>query len=145
MSGVNPLSADQSLAVATNAMCVIAFSAPDAVSATFIAEQTALNPVVVRRALGKLVTAGLVLSTQGSNGGYCLAQPAKKITLQDVYEALSEKGVFERNYAIPQASCEEGQSIGHVLAAVFGQAESSFANVLRQTTLAEVLKRAETG
>ena len=144
MIGENHLSADQSLAVATNAMCVIAFSAPDAVSAAFIADQVSLNPVVVRRALGKLVAAGLVQSTQGSNGGYAMALPPEQITLQDVYDALSDKGVFERNYAVPNANCEEGRAIGLVLSSVFGEAESAFAQVLRQTTIAEVLRRAET-
>jgi Rrf2 family protein len=135
------MSADQSLTVATNAMCVIAFCAPQAVSAAFIAEQISLHPVVVRRALGKLVKANLVISTQGASGGYMLAGPAAGITIQNIYDALSSKGIFARSNAGLHANCSEGKVISDVLAAIFGQAEDAFADVLRKITLADVLQR----
>ena len=136
------MSADQTLAVATNALCVIAFCAPAPVNAAFIAEQISLNPVVVRRALGKMVAAGLVKSIQGASGGYILLQPTSDISLQDVFDALSSKGIFERSNAFPKASCDEGKMIGIAIAGVFARAEGAFANVLRETTLADVLKTA---
>lgn len=139
------MSQDQSLAVAANALCVIAFLAPEPVSASKIAEQISLNPVVIRRAVGKLVGAGLVRSLAGANGGYVLAQPPEAITLQDVFSAMSEKGIFQRANAAPRATCTEGEAISDAIIATFSDAEAAFADVLRNTTLQQLLSRAEPG
>ncbi|WP_333814621.1 RrF2 family transcriptional regulator [Tabrizicola sp.] len=50
----------------------------------------ATHPVVVRRTLGQLREAGLVLSAKGHAGGWRLAKPAAAITVADVYRALGE-------------------------------------------------------
>lgn len=137
------MSTDQSLAVAANALCVIAYCAPKPISATFIAEQISLHPVVVRRNLGKLVSANLVQSSQGMNGGYVLARAPEEISLQDVFRAISDKGVFARSNAFPQANCSEGERIGIVITEEFAKAEHAFASVLEKTSIAQILQRAE--
>ncbi len=137
------MSADQSLAVAANALCVIAFCAPEPVSAKFIAEQIALNPVVVRRTLGKLVSAGLAQSNQGAHGGYFLPRPADEISLQDVFNALSEKGVFARSNAFPKANCDEGVRIGAIIKDAFQNADDAFAHSLAGISLGDILRQAE--
>jgi len=137
------VSLDQSLSVAANALCVIAFLAPAPVAATKIAEQIDVNPVVIRRAVGKLVSAGLVTSIAGAHGGYVLGRNAQEITLQDVFAAISEKGIFERANASPRATCPEGEVISDAITAVFSQAETAFAQVLKHTTIDALLKQAE--
>lgn len=137
------MSMDQSLAVAANSLCVIAFLAPKPVPASVIAEQISVNPVVIRRATGKLVSAGIARSVAGVNGGYLLCKPPNEITLQDVYSAISEKGIFSRANTTPQAACIEGAAISAAIATVFHTAEDAFARVLQETTLDELLKNAE--
>lgn len=137
------MSTDQSLAVAANSLCVIAFCAPDAVSAKFIAEQISLNPVVVRRTLGKLVASGLVKSSQGAHGGYLLSREASNISLQDVFSALSEKGVFARSNAFPKASCDEGAKISGVIEKEFQKADDAFANSLNGISIADIIEEAK--
>ncbi|MFS8184688.1 RrF2 family transcriptional regulator [Pseudovibrio denitrificans] len=137
------MSVDQSLGVAANALCVIAYCAPKPVSATFIAEQISLNPVVVRRTLAKLVTANLVKSTQGAHGGYVLARSATEISLQDVFSALSEKGIFARGNSVPKATCGDGEKISAIIADEFQKADAAFAASLEGILLADILKRAE--
>lgn len=137
------MSLDQSLAVAANSLCVIAFLAPDPVPATKIAEQITVNPVVIRRVLGKLVAAGLVRSLAGANGGYLLARQPSEITLQDVFDGVSEKGIFERANSAPRAACSEGEAIGNAITAAFMEAEGAFALVLKKITLDQLLSRAE--
>lgn len=136
------MSADQSLAVATNSLCVIAFLAPDPVSATRIAEQISVNPVVIRRAVGKLVAADLVRSIAGVKGGYVLAKSPVDVTLQDVFLAISDKGIFERANSAPRASCREGQAISDAISERYKVAEGAFANVLKATTIAQLLSNA---
>ncbi len=135
------MSLDQSLAVAANSLCVIGFLSPAAVPASKISEQIAVNPVVIRRVVGKLVSGGLVESLSGVNGGYILARPADMISLQDVYACISDKGIFERSNSSPRASCPEGEVIGAAILTVFAEAETEFAKVLAKTTLSSLLEQ----
>lgn len=137
------MSQDQSLSVATNALCVIAFLTPAAVPASKIAEQILVNPVVIRRAVGKLVAAGLVKSLAGVHGGYVMARTPAEITVQDVYSAISEKGIFERANGSPRATCTEGSVISDAISSLFSDAETAFADVLRATTIEALLSRAQ--
>jgi len=55
-----------------------------------IARHNDTNAVVVRRVLGQLREAGIVVSARGHSGGWRLAQPARDITVAAVYRALGE-------------------------------------------------------
>lgn len=133
------MSHDQSIAVAANAICVIAFLSPAPVSAVMIAEQISLNPVVIRRVVGKLVSAGLVKSIQGVGGGYILAKEPHEIKLQDVFNGVSDKGIFKRSNKIPKANCAEGEAISEAIEKVFTRAEYAFSSVLMETTVQQLL------
>ena len=58
-----------------------------------IARHSGTNAVVVRRVLGLLREADLVASEKGHAGGWRLSQPADRITLADVYQALGDRFV----------------------------------------------------
>lgn len=58
------------------------------ISAREIAEKNGINFDLMAKILQKLVRAGIITSTQGSHGGYILAQPSNKITLDKVIEAI---------------------------------------------------------
>ena len=137
------MSLNQSLSVATNALCVIAFLAPVPASATKIAEQIDVHPVVIRRAVGKLVSAGLVTSIAGAHGGYVLARDVCEITLHDVFSAMSDKGIFERSNASPRANCTEGKAISDAIASIFSEAEGAFAQILKHKTIGALLRQAD--
>lgn len=46
------------------------------------------NPVIIRRLVSKLKSAGLVTSLRGKTGGYQLAKPAASMSLLDVFLAV---------------------------------------------------------
>jgi len=136
------MSINQSFAVAMHAMCVIAVSEPEAVSAVYIGGEISVHPVVVRRALGRLVETNLLNSYPGSKGGYTLSVPAKKISLHDVFQAMQETGAFGGKHGMPKATCEEGQAVESVLNDIYGDVDNSVAKVLKNVNLAQVIERA---
>jgi len=136
------MSVDQSFAVAMHAMSVMAFSEPDSTNAVFISEQISVHPVVVRRALRKLVNAGLVASWPGAKGGYRLTRGSDEIDLWDVFSAINVTGAFASRNAMPAANCEDGKKIGAVLTDIYEKADGALETELKKTTLALVLARA---
>jgi len=58
------------------------------VSAAELAAETGLPVPTVQKLVSKLVSAGLLRSTRGAQGGLQLARPAAAITLADIIEAV---------------------------------------------------------
>ena len=80
-----------------------------------IADHAGTNPVVVRRVLGKLREAGLLISKKGHSGGWTLAKTPSDITLADVYFALDERLVapvdsFDNTVCATEARMHRGIS-----------------------------------
>lgn len=102
-----------------------------------IAEHAGTNPVVVRRVLGKLRKAGLLLSEKGHAGGWRLARDPQTITLADVYLALEESLVATETKGNPPA-CSVEQSLQARVSDVLEEVEKTLVARLRETSIAEV-------
>jgi Rrf2 family protein len=110
-----------------------------ATSSESIARSVDTNPVVVRRLIGRLSKAGLVLVRKGQGGGAMLARPANLITLGEIYRAVEPGPLF----SMPEKSehsCPIGRYVRPVLRGIFCRAEDRVAADLDRTTLAEVMQ-----
>ncbi|WP_417250195.1 Rrf2 family transcriptional regulator [Celeribacter sp.] len=103
-----------------------------------IAEHAGTNPVVVRRVLGKLREAGLLVSEKGHAGGWRLAKPANKITLADVYIALDERLVSSGPSDAAHAQCSVEAGLQQRVTEVLEEIEESLVQRLRETTISDV-------
>ncbi|GAA3197688.1 MULTISPECIES: Rrf2 family transcriptional regulator [Streptomyces] len=101
-----------------------------------MAESLASNPVLVRRILGSLRDAGLVSSSEGRNGGWTLARPAREITLYDAYAAVEAGPVLSRYPHPPSNGCEVGRHMQRLLDVEFREAERAMEERLGRTTIA---------
>lgn len=101
-----------------------------------IAEHAGTNAVVVRRVLGKLREAGLLISEKGHAGGWRLAQAPSRITLADVYLALDERLVASGNIS-KSIKCSVEKALQHRIACVLDEVEASLIKKLSATKISD--------
>ena len=102
-----------------------------------IAAHAGTNAVVVRRVLGILRNAGLLISEKGHTGGWRLAQAPAQISLADVYLALNDPLVANRGMDMaPGCSIEHRVQtrVAHILAEV----EEALIQKLAETSIASI-------
>jgi len=120
--------------------CIRQVSGIESVTSDFIADSVNTNPVVIRRLLGQLKKAGLVVSHAGSKGGFSLAKPTSQINLLDVYQATEEGALFHFHYSEPNKDCPIGCTIQESLTGLCDEAESAMKQVLAKRTIASLAK-----
>ena len=92
---------------------------------------------MVRRVLGRLREAGLLISEKGHAGGWCLARAPQEITLADVYLALDERLVA--NDRINDApACSVEHALHQRVSGVLEEIEQSLVQRLSETSISEV-------
>jgi Rrf2 family protein len=75
------------------ALAELAVIAPERMSARKLADEIRVPLPVLTNVLHQLLRGGIVVSTRGSRGGYCLARAATEIKLSDIIEAV--EGSFQ--------------------------------------------------
>ena len=105
----------------------------------FMAGSIGTNPVIIRKLLGQLKSAGLVEVARGT-GGVTIKKPLDEITFLDVYKAVEcapdeELFHFHEN---PNQKCPVGRNIHHVLDDKLIQVQKAMEDELSMITLEEV-------
>ena len=122
-------------------LCVLHFQKTDKVTSDFIAASTNMNPVIIRKILGKMHKAGLV-ETRAGVGGSTLLKSADKITLLDIYKAVSEESDDERTvfnfHANPNDKCPVGSKIHAALDKPLENAQKALEAELEKTSLSDL-------
>ncbi len=102
-----------------------------------IADHAGTNPVVVRRVLGRLREAGLLVSEKGHAGGWKLARPPREITLADVYVALGER-LIANDVEEEKPSCAVEHRLQRKVTSVMKEIELALIERLSKTTISDV-------
>lgn len=108
-----------------------------------IASHAGTNPVVVRRVLGRLRQAGLLISEKGHAGGWRLAKSPQDITLADIYLALDERLMATDTEDAP-LKCSIEQALHHRMSEVMQDIERTLIKRLAATTIANVQREKHT-
>jgi Rrf2 family protein len=135
------MAANSRFAVAVHALAMLAFHKDERQTSRSIAESVATNPVVIRRLLAQLTRAGIVESSHGAKGGFRLAKPAAKVSLQDIYQAVEGcAGMFARREK-KNEKCPLACRMADILQTVFARVESKIAPELKRTNLSHIARR----
>jgi len=105
-----------------------------------IAVSVNTNPVFIRRILGVLEKAHLVVVQHGTGAGWKLARIPASITLLEVYEVVTSTSLFELHHSSPNQTCPIGRGIQPALRHFYSEAETAMKQQLARTTLADVLR-----
>jgi Rrf2 family protein len=103
-----------------------------------IATSVNTNPVVIRRLLGLLKSAGLVESKRGVSAGWRLAKRPEVITLRDIYHAVENAPLFGPHAVPPNRNCPIGRGVQPALKKIYGTLEEQLRGRLSKITLAQV-------
>jgi len=105
-----------------------------------IANSVGTSPVFLRRILGQLGKAGLVLVQHGGTGaGWKLARRPEEISLLDVYETVVPAPLFELHHSEPNPRCIIGNGIQPALQRVYEDSEEALKRQLAQESIADLL------
>jgi len=107
-----------------------------------ISEREQISPKFLEQILLTLKNAGLLHSKMGVGGGYYLARPASEITLGQIFRILDGpvapiKCVSQMAYE--SCGCPDEETCG--LRLVMSDVRNSIADILDNTSLADVTKR----
>lgn len=122
-------------------ICIDTFKDEFKTTSDFLAGSTNVNPVIVRKILGQLKSAGIVEVARGS-GGASIPKPLDEITFLDIYRAVEcidndELFHFHEN---PNEKCPVGRNIHPILDDKLLRVQSAMEKELSAITLADVKK-----
>lgn len=118
--------------------CIDTFKDDYKLTSDFLASSVNVNPVVIRRILGQLKSAGLVNVTRGS-GGCEIAKPLTEITMLDVYRAVDcveSDSLF--HHENPNPECPVGRNIHSILDEKLLRVQNAMEHEMQNITLAEI-------
>jgi Rrf2 family protein len=121
-------------------LAVLAYKGDQAVTSALLASSVNTNPVVIRRLLLLLQSAGFVETRKGPGSGSRLARKPERISLADIYQAVETEEPFASNVRRPNQACPVGNCIQVALKKVFSSAENALQKELAKTTLADILR-----
>lgn len=136
------MAANSQFAMAVHVLTLLTRAEGGVLKSDSIAASVNTNPVVIRRLLGQLAHARLVLSQSGAQGGTRLARRPEDIRLSNIYRAVCCGEIFAVHDA-PNQECPVGRGIESVLCHLQKQIDSAIDDKLARYTLREVTQMVE--
>ena len=119
--------------------CVEVFRNERKVTSDFLAGSINTNPVIIRKILTQLKSAGLIRVLRGT-GGIELTREPSAITFYDVYQAIEpvENGDLFHFHEAPNPQCPVGRNIHALLDDKLQAIQNAMEKKMREYTLADL-------
>lgn len=121
--------------------CIEEFKNDYKITSDFLSSSINVNPVVIRRILQKLKSAGIITVARGNVGSMEINKDLKDITFYDVYKAVDcvdDEGLFHF-HKNPNPLCPVGRNIHNVLDKRLDAIQQAMENEMKKSTLADVI------
>ena len=121
--------------------CIEEFKNDYKITSDFLSSSINVNPVVIRRILQKLKSAGIITVARGNVGSMEINKDLKDITFYDVYKAVDcvdDEGLFHF-HENPNPLCPVGRNIHNVLDKRLDAIQQAMENEMKKSTLADVI------
>ncbi len=125
--------------VAIHILTLVASQTDKGVTSDFIAKSVNTNPVVIRR-IGSLLKKANLLKGGPGVTGYSLVKEPPKITLLDIYQAVTTEEELFAIHDHPNPNCDVGRNIQDTLDTSLTRAQQAMENELKKQTLAEIIQ-----
>lgn len=121
--------------------CVDTFYEDRKVTSDFIAGSTNVNPVIIRKILSQLKSAGLIDVARGT-GGTTITRPLSEITFLDIYRAVEcvEENTLFHFHEHPNQKCPVGRNIHAALDDKLLRVQNAMERELQAITLEDVIE-----
>lgn len=121
--------------------CIDTFHNEYKITSDFLASSVNVNPVIIRKLLSQLKSAGLVTVQRGS-GGASIAKALDEITFLDIYNAVEciGNGELFHFHENPNQKCPVGRNIHNVLDSKLLKIQKAMENEMQKITLKEIIK-----
>ena len=127
---------NQQFATAVHVLTALAFNKKELMSSEALAQSVNTNPVVIRRIMAGLRERGYVQSEKGHGGGWTLACELSKISLRDIYDALSSPSLLAIGNRSESPGCLVEEAVNARLSKSFHDAEALLLDRFSEVTLA---------
>lgn len=119
--------------------CIDTFQDDYKITSDFLASSIQVNPVIIRKLLSQLKSAGLIEVKRGP-GGASIAKPLEEITFLDIYRAVDcvEEDSLFHFHENPNPDCPVGRNIHSVLDDKLLRVQKAMEQELASITLADV-------
>ena len=121
--------------------CIEDFKNDYKITSDFLSSSINVNPVVIRRILQKLKSAGIITVARGNVGSMEINKDLKDITFYDVYKAVDcvdDEGLFHF-HEYPNPLCPVGRNLHNVLDKRLDAIQQAMENEMKKSTLADVI------
>lgn len=120
--------------------CIATFEKERKITSDFLAGSVNTNPVIIRKLLIQLKSAGLIRVQRGS-GGTSIAKPPNEITLLDIYRAVEcvGNGQLFHFHEDPNKNCPVGGNIHRILDEKLNNIQRAMEDEMAKYTLADVI------
>ena len=139
------MAANSQFSMAVHVLSMLARSKDENLKSDYIAKSVNTNAVVIRRLLGQLSQAKLVVSQTGANGGTRLARCPKEINLSEIYKAVNCGDVFALHAKSPNKDCPVGKNIEAVLCCLQKEIDKGIEEKLSKYSLQSVFEMVAQG
>lgn len=120
--------------------CMETFGKDYKITSDFLASSINVNPVIIRKLLSQLKSAGLIEVARGT-GGAAPVRPIDEITFYDVYLAVDLLGEGElfHFHENPNPNCPVGKNIHMALDDKLACIQEAMENEMKKYTIADVV------